>query len=78
MNSLGYYRTLPASEQDAYQWLDERGIAWSWENEFSGEIHGGEDRYERLTDLMQGGHRAESWFGAWVLPAIEAYAKGQS
>lgn len=54
------------------QWLDERGIAWSWENEYDGSIHGGADRYERLTDLMQSGHRATRWFESWVLPAIAA------
>ena len=52
------------------QWLDERGVRWSWENEYDGSIHGGEDRYERLTDLMQSGHRATRWFESWVLPAI--------
>ena len=54
------------------RWLDGRGIAWSWENEFDGKVHSGIDRYERLADLGQMGHRAAGWFGAVVLPAIEA------
>lgn len=55
------------------QWLDTRGVTWSWVNEFDGAVYGGEDRYARLTELMQAGHRATEWFGAWVLPAIAAH-----
>ncbi len=57
------------------QWLDDRGVPWSWRNEFTGEVHGGDDRYERLTDLMQGGHRAMEWFQSTVKPAIAAHIR---
>jgi hypothetical protein len=30
------------------QWLDSKGIAWSWQNEFTGETHPG---YEGLADF---------------------------
>jgi hypothetical protein len=52
------------------QWLDARGVAWSWENEFTSEIHGGEDRYRRLVDLASSGFEASAWFRTTVLPAI--------
>ncbi|TQF04784.1 hypothetical protein E6W39_24350 [Kitasatospora acidiphila] len=51
------------------QWLDARGIRWSWQNEFTGEIHAS---YERLLDLASGGFEASAWFRTTVLPAIEA------
>jgi hypothetical protein len=51
------------------RWLDERGIGWSWRNEFTGEVHTG---YESLTELMTGGFEASAWFGSTVLPAILA------
>ncbi len=47
-------------------WLDVRNIAWSWENEFTGEIHRG---YENLPDLAGGGDSASAWFER-VFPAI--------
>mgnify|MGYP007010739939 CR=1 FL=1 len=53
------------------QWLDERGIRWMWENEFTGEIHSG---YERLIDLCSGGFEASAWFRTTVLPAITSDA----
>lgn len=53
------------------QWLDARGVRWEWRNEFSGEVHGGEDRYERLIDLASGGFEATAWYRSTVLPAIE-------
>lgn len=55
-------------------WLDGRGIAWSWHNEFTGDIHGGPDRYERLADLTGESKRATEWFRSLVLPAIQAAA----
>lgn len=54
------------------RWLDERGVAWSWQNEFNGEIHGGPDRYERLGDICSSGAEASAWFESTVKPAIEA------
>lgn len=55
------------------QWLDKRGVQWEWRNEYSGEIHGGEDKYERLVDLVSGGFEANAWFRTSVLPAIAAH-----
>jgi hypothetical protein len=51
-------------------WLDERGIRWAWQNEFTGEIHVG-DRYEHLFDLIGTGDEARAWFTEIVRPAIE-------
>lgn len=55
------------------QWLDERGVRWLWENEFTGEVHSG---YDRLTDLCKDGAQASSWFRTSVLPAIERQQDG--
>lgn len=52
------------------RWLDARGVRWEWRNEFSGEVHGGVDRYERLADLASGGFEATAWYQTAVLPAI--------
>jgi hypothetical protein len=54
------------------QWLDERGVRWEWENEFTGEIHTG---YGQLVELASGGFEASAWFRTSVLPAIEAEAQ---
>ncbi|TDD54563.1 hypothetical protein E1286_05060 [Nonomuraea terrae] len=54
------------------QWLDGRGVRWTWVNEFTGEVHSG---YERLIDLCSGGFEATAWFRTSVLPAIEAHAR---
>jgi hypothetical protein len=54
-------------------WLDQREVRWEWQNEFTGEVHGGEDRYARLVDLVSGGFEASAWFRTSVLPAIAAY-----
>jgi hypothetical protein len=51
------------------QWLDERGVRWAWQNEFTGEIHTG---YERLIDLCAGGFEATAWYENTVKPAISA------
>lgn len=53
-------------------WLDERGLRWAWQNEFTGEIHIG-DRYEHLYDLFEGGDEAARWFEEIVKPAIERH-----
>lgn len=50
-------------------WLDERGIPWSWRNEFTGEVH---ERYDGLTELGGGGAEASAWFRDIVAPAIES------
>ncbi len=50
-------------------WLDGLGVAWLWQNEFTGEIHEG---YDRLPDLAGGGEDARDWFSWVVRPAIEA------
>lgn len=59
-------------------WLDERGIRWEWRNEFTGDVHGGGERYARLVDLASGGFEASAWFRTSVLPAIMAAGGGAS
>ena len=49
------------------RWLDERGIAWSWCNEFTGEVHQGT---EGLVGLCTQGAEAQKWFRELVLPTI--------
>lgn len=49
------------------QWLDGKGIAWSWQNEFTGEVF---QRYEGLTRLGAGGAEASAWFRDIVAPAL--------
>lgn len=56
------------------KWLDQRGIRWEWRNEFTSEVHGGEDRYDRLVDLCSGGFEAAAWFRTTVAPAIAVMA----
>lgn len=51
-------------------WLDQRGVRWEWRNEFSGTVHGDDERYVRLVDLASGGFEASAWMRATVLPAI--------
>jgi hypothetical protein len=60
---------------DLGQWLDERGVAWSWRNEFDGEVHGGDERYVRLRDLADDGQEAMRWFKGVVEPAIAAHLR---
>jgi hypothetical protein len=52
------------------RWLDAKGVRWEWRNEFTGDVHGGPDRYERLIDLVSGGFEATAWYRSSVLPAI--------
>ncbi len=54
------------------KWLDDQGIRWSWCNEFSGDVHSGPDRYERLAELLSGAAEATAWFHNTVMPAIAA------
>ena len=49
------------------QWLDAKDIRWSWQNEFTGEVHQG---YEGLTELGPGGAEASTWFRDIVAPAL--------
>lgn len=59
------------------KWLDERSVRWEWRNEFIGDIHGGDERYTRLVDMVRGGFEASAWFRTSVLPAIMAAAGGE-
>ena len=54
------------------QWLDARGIRWEWMNEYTGEVHGGPDRYEQLIGLASAGFESAAWFETTVMPAITA------
>ena len=53
------------------KWLDERGVRWRWQNEFTGEVHEG---YGRLSDLGSNGRQASQWFRSTVLPVIAGRA----
>lgn len=48
-------------------YLDKHGVQFSWENEFTGEVH---DGYNNLDDLGAQGANAGEWFRNVVLPAI--------
>jgi hypothetical protein len=57
-------------------WLDTRGLAWSWKNEFTGEVH---ERYAGLTELGTGGAEASDWYRNFAAPAIARHvATGQT
>jgi hypothetical protein len=51
-------------------WLDSRGVDWSWRNEYTGDVHSGPDRIERLADLAGASDDATEWVRTSVLPAI--------
>jgi len=51
-------------------WLDDKGLDWSWRNEFTGEIY---HRYDGLTGLCEGGAEATAWFRDFAAPAIAAH-----
>jgi hypothetical protein len=58
-------------------WLDERGLPWKWQNEYTGEWF---DRYDGLGEFVNA-HKltgAADWFGNIVLPLIERGAMGGS
>ena len=55
-------------------WLDQRKLRWEWRDEFTGDVHGGDDRYGRLLELASSGRKATAWFTDIVKPAIEAHA----
>lgn len=50
------------------QWLDARGASFSWQNEYTGEIH---DGLSGLEDFASDGRKADAWFRDTVVPAIE-------
>lgn len=51
------------------QWLDGKGVTWSWRNEFTGDIHQG---YDGLDELCEGGAKATAWYRTIVAPVIAA------
>jgi hypothetical protein len=53
------------------EWLDDKGVAWGWRNEFTGDKWFGEDRYRQLSELTEGGAQGSSWFNRIVMPAIK-------
>lgn len=52
--------------------LDGRGIRWEWRNEYTGDVHGGEERYSALAGLLSGTDDAQAWFWNTVVPALPA------
>ncbi len=50
-------------------YLLQAGVRWKWMNEFTGEIHDGED-ISKLTELIEGGQKANNWFQNTVVPVI--------
>lgn len=57
------------------EWLDERGVRWEWRNEYTGDVHGGEERYTALAGLLNSGDEAMDWFRNVVVPAIPAIVR---
>lgn len=55
---------------DLGRWLDLKGVRWSWKNEYTGEIWSGEDRYQRLMDLVDSGEKSRDWFRNTFIPAL--------
>lgn len=51
------------------KWCDQRGLTYSWYNEFQGEWYPG---LENLESLGRGGGEATAWFMNVARPAIEA------
>jgi hypothetical protein len=57
------------------QWLDQQGLPWKWQNEYTGEWF---DRYDQLAEFGDA-HRAtgaDAWFRGLVVPAIQAGLTG--
>lgn len=50
-------------------WLTQGDVSWSWQNEFTGEIH---QRFEGIEDLGGQGKSASDWLKYVALPAIES------
>lgn len=61
---------------DIGHWLDEREVRWEWRNEYTGDVHGGDERYTQLAGLISAGAEATAWFRTSVLPAIAAQIGG--
>lgn len=57
---------------DLGTWLLERGLDFSWKNEFTGEVH---SRFDGLEQFIEGGDAARAWFNDVARPAIMAHAK---
>lgn len=55
------------------QWLDDQDVTWPWKNEFTGDVHGNNERYRRLADLAGQAGEASDWLRS-ILPAILAKA----
>lgn len=49
------------------KWLEQQGLTWWWENEFTGEWH---PMRENLHELGDGGRAATEWFRTVAAPAI--------
>lgn len=47
--------------------LQERGVPFSWRNEYTGELHQG---FDGLDGLLSAGDEANAWFNGVALPAI--------
>jgi hypothetical protein len=57
------------------EWLDGRGVAWWWCNEYTGEWHANDAAGRAALAEFAGAHTrpggADEWFRSLVLPAIE-------
>ena len=49
------------------RWLAERSVPYAWRNEYTGEIHQGDDGIE---ELLSAGVDADRWFDNTAMPAI--------
>lgn len=54
------------------QWLDHRGLRWAWQNEMTGEVHAGSERYAALESFCSAGAADRSWFHHQIQPALNA------
>ena len=52
--------------------LDELGVPFSWENEYTGEVHDGCNNLDELGKASKG---AAEWFNNVAMPAIQAHAR---
>jgi hypothetical protein len=52
------------------EWLDARGVRWSWVNEYNGKVFTGDERYSSLLALIGDSDKAVAWFSDVVAPAI--------
>ena len=49
------------------RWLAERSVPFAWRNEYTGEIHQGE---EGIEELLSSGVEADRWFDGTLMPTI--------